>query len=261
MATPNLIYDVGVHDGEDTAYYLHKGFNVVGIEANPEMVAAVKRRFDHAIAQGTLQLVEVGVADREGYLNFYVCNESSDWSSFNPNKAASGGFSNKVVEVKTTKFSTILRRYGVPYYCKIDIEGHDPVCLRGIDPNDKPQFISIEMSHTIGDRDIATLRDLGYNRFKIISQSNFAPANVLLDKFARSLPKMVTWRVRRLEGKFLGRLSDGSWNFRMGSSGPFGDELPGSWHSYEDTVKTWKALHDLDKRHFGGNWFDVHAGV
>ena len=32
---PDLIYDVGMHNGSDTAYYLHKGFRVLAIEANP----------------------------------------------------------------------------------------------------------------------------------------------------------------------------------------------------------------------------------
>ena len=29
----NLIYDIGVNKGEDTEFYLNKGFRVVGIEA------------------------------------------------------------------------------------------------------------------------------------------------------------------------------------------------------------------------------------
>ena len=34
----NLIYDVGMSNGDDTAYYLHRGFRVVAIEANPLLV-------------------------------------------------------------------------------------------------------------------------------------------------------------------------------------------------------------------------------
>ena len=34
----DLIYDVGMHNGDDTAYYLHKGFRVIAIDANPAMV-------------------------------------------------------------------------------------------------------------------------------------------------------------------------------------------------------------------------------
>ena len=38
MYDPNLIYDVGLHLGEDTEYYLKKGFRVIAFEANPELV-------------------------------------------------------------------------------------------------------------------------------------------------------------------------------------------------------------------------------
>ena len=35
----DLIMDVGMHRGEDAEFYLKKGFRVVGVEANPELVA------------------------------------------------------------------------------------------------------------------------------------------------------------------------------------------------------------------------------
>ena len=31
---PELIYDVGMHNGDDTAYYLHRGFRVIAVEAS-----------------------------------------------------------------------------------------------------------------------------------------------------------------------------------------------------------------------------------
>jgi Methyltransferase FkbM domain len=134
----------------------------------------------------------------------------------NPDKAATGGKTNKAIKVRTVKFSSILQKYGVPYYCKIDIEGNDRICLQGIDPQDKPAYLSIEMSHTIGDRDIASLQELGYRRFKILSQANFAPANAQIDRVARSLPRQMTWRMRRLEGKLFGKFREGQWDFKMG---------------------------------------------
>ena len=38
----NLIYDVGLHRGEDTDFYLKMGFGVVAVEANPELIAQCK---------------------------------------------------------------------------------------------------------------------------------------------------------------------------------------------------------------------------
>jgi hypothetical protein len=42
---PKLIYDVGMHNGDDTAYYLRRGFRVIAIEPNPALVATAAERF------------------------------------------------------------------------------------------------------------------------------------------------------------------------------------------------------------------------
>ena len=48
MIYEDLIYDVGLHIGQDTAFYLEKGFRVVAIEANPVLAHQVAVRFAHA---------------------------------------------------------------------------------------------------------------------------------------------------------------------------------------------------------------------
>src|SRR5258705_4089288 len=42
---PQLIYDVGAHEGQDTAFYLKKGFKVVAIEASPQLSAKLSEKF------------------------------------------------------------------------------------------------------------------------------------------------------------------------------------------------------------------------
>jgi hypothetical protein len=39
----NLIFDIGMHVGEDTRYYLNTGFDVIAIEANPFLVEKSKK--------------------------------------------------------------------------------------------------------------------------------------------------------------------------------------------------------------------------
>jgi len=50
MPIERLIYDVGMNNGDDSAYYLSLGFRVVAIEANPELVEQAKLRFAREIA-------------------------------------------------------------------------------------------------------------------------------------------------------------------------------------------------------------------
>ena len=37
-----LIYDIGFHKGEDTLFYLLKGYNVVAVDADIELIKKVK---------------------------------------------------------------------------------------------------------------------------------------------------------------------------------------------------------------------------
>ena len=72
----DLIYDVGMHNGDDTAYYLHKGFRVVAIEANPVCVQACEKRFADAIRLGRLRIINVGITRERGEAEFSGCTAS-----------------------------------------------------------------------------------------------------------------------------------------------------------------------------------------
>ena len=60
---PNLIYDVGLHHGQDTDFYLNKAYRAVAFEANPGKAAFCLERFATEIADGRLTLVEGAVTE------------------------------------------------------------------------------------------------------------------------------------------------------------------------------------------------------
>jgi hypothetical protein len=53
----DLVYDVGMSRGEDTEFYLKKGYRVVGFEADPLLLDRCRRRFATALAGGQLNIV------------------------------------------------------------------------------------------------------------------------------------------------------------------------------------------------------------
>ncbi len=59
----DLIYDVGFHHGEDTEFYLAKGFKVVAIEAHPGLYRAGLEKFADHIESGRLVLLNLAVAE------------------------------------------------------------------------------------------------------------------------------------------------------------------------------------------------------
>lgn len=259
---PQLVYDVGMHNGDDTAYYLHKGYRVVGIEANPWLAEQATQRFAAELRDGRLSLVNAGIAERNEEATFWICDDVSVWSSFDRSIASRKGSRHYPIKIQCRRFPEILDEFGTPYYCKIDIEGSDWLCLEGLEGRDTPAFVSIEMSHETGDRDIETLGQLGYRRFKMIDQRDFSVASRLVESMRRLLPERGRWRFESLNRTLRGRSRDGSWVFREGSSGPFGDDTPGRWVDRVRTLSMWRYLRDLDRR-LGtsglGGWFDIHA--
>jgi hypothetical protein len=61
----DLIIDIGMHNGDDTNYYLHRGFNVLSIEAAPTIVQHAKDRFSEYIQKGKLEILNIAIADTE----------------------------------------------------------------------------------------------------------------------------------------------------------------------------------------------------
>ena len=59
----DLIYDVGMHKGEDAEFYLRKGFRVVAFEANPELIASCKQRLRDFLDHGQLTIVEGAIVE------------------------------------------------------------------------------------------------------------------------------------------------------------------------------------------------------
>ena len=143
----DLVFDVGLHKGEDAEFYLKKGFRVVGIEADPANCAIAQERLQPYVASGQLTLPNVAIATEAGPITFYRTSRHSVWGT-SPEWAARNarmrGTSTELT-VEGIEFGQLLERYGCPYYLKIDIEGADLLCLKGLLPFDaRPAHISLE---------------------------------------------------------------------------------------------------------------------
>ena len=167
-----LVYDIGLHNGGDTRHYLKEGCRVIAIDANPAMCAAAAAEFRSYVDSHQLTILNCGIAEQVGKLEFWICDDVTEWSSFNRELASRNGSQHHNVQVDCIPIQEIIGRFGVPDYMKIDIEGSDMYCLKGLTKETAPRYISIEMYHQAGDLEIRSLHELGYRRFKIICQNN-----------------------------------------------------------------------------------------
>lgn len=276
--TGDLIYDVGMNNGDDTAYYLHKGFRVLAVEADPVLVAAAHERFAEPIRQGRLQVVNCAIGPRDEDAEFWICEDRSEWNSFDRAIASREGRPHHSITVPCRRFRGLLEEYGLPYYLKVDIEGHDHYCVQDLAPGHLPPYLSIEMG---GFESLLTLRDLGYTGFKLITQNDHTQlvcdpfsTRQLVKRRLRSYPSLfrLGQRISGLRTRVLpqrnastnghGPAPGGGWTFNFGSSGPFADDTDGPWQTLEAVAHTWVAF-QLGQSRYGlptfDVWHDVHA--
>lgn len=233
-----LVYDVGAHDGEDTAGYLASGYRVVAIEANPTLAGELERRFAADVAAARLTVLPVGIHERPGETTFFV-SSNDQLSSFDEAQATQYGETATPVVVPLVPFGAVLTGHGVPHYLKVDIEGMDHVVIDSLRGPNLPTYISTEI-----DRRHATtvrkLRRLGYRRFKLIRQRDHQPATPAAALRSR-----------------LGRARAADRDHH--SSGPFGEATPGWW--LPPSIAWVHALLFLGYHRFTGRerWHDLHA--
>jgi FkbM family methyltransferase len=277
-----VVFDIGMHDGSDTAFYLHQGYAVVAVEADPILAAQGRQRFLREIDAGQLTILNVGIAAEAATATFWICEDHSVWNSFDKRIATRNGSRCHPVQIETWRFSDVLKTFGVPEYAKIDIEGHDALCVRDLDRGTLPRFISVE-SECVADGETLTpsravamldlLREAGYTRFKLVSQDDFRTVGYpdrwrwvrrLVDSAAYGKLRVpgLAALARRLSHR--GRLhARNAFAFACGSTGPWGAGLPGRWSDYETARATYLALRDeyfnrVDVKTYSF-WFDWHA--
>lgn len=230
----DLVFDIGAHNGDDTAYYLHRDFRVVSVEANPMLVEDIRARFGPEQTDGRLTVLNVGIAACAGTLPFWVNDDESVWSSFDRDLGGRHGSRCHSVPIPCVPLASLIAAHGIPQYIKIDIEGYDRVCLDSLNAKNRPRYISCEVTH--GDGLIERLAELGYCRFKLVNQGTFTDAppvfdHQLLSRGLRKICAQVSAAKRLIPN---GIRSDfdtfaeaGGYRLPPGSSGPFWREHVG----------------------------------
>jgi len=226
----DLIYDVGLHAGEDSLFYLLKGFRVVAVDANPAMCRLAGDRLARFVRTGQLRIVNAAIADRRGRLTFFE-NAKSDWSTlvreWDEQNAARGSRSREVT-VEGITLADLVAEHGDAYYMKIDIEGMDRCALETLATVAvRPKYVSLESAFPRDPSfdgvkaEFDTLTHLGYDRFKIVAQH----------RVEEQLPPNPA-----AAGEYF------PYKFDAGSSGLFGEEAPGDWMDLASALEAFRAI-------------------
>lgn len=264
------IFDVGFNNGDDSAYYLSLGYNVIAVEANSALAEQGRQRFGAEVQSGRLTILSSAIWQTDGeILPFYANDTDSEWSSLDPTNGKRGGRYH-VIDVPTITIRSLFAEYGVPHYLKVDIEGADGLVVHGLPKESAlPLYFSCELGE--GKDFVDLLYGLGYEQFKLLNQETLTQSTEIGE---RELP----YRVLRKAGTYypplcavIAALPDvlrparETWDpprdksFPAASSGPFGENAAGSWVSADRMRSRIKGLFAGQARSGRMRRYDLHA--
>lgn len=123
----SLCFDIGANVGAKSEVLLEVGARVVAIEPNSRLFPELLTRFG---GNPRWQLLASALSSENGIGELHI-NTASALSSFDDQWKGGGGFQD-VQRVPIVTLDQVIESYGLPYYCKIDVEGWEHEVLSGL---------------------------------------------------------------------------------------------------------------------------------
>lgn len=138
MRKGDLVFDVGAHVGDRTAAFAALGARVIALEPQPGVLELLRRLVgnDHRVT-----VVAEAVGRQPGTARLAVSRRNPTVSTLAEGWRSSIGEANPgfadvrwqdSVEVPVTTLDRLIDTYGMPAFCKIDVEGWEAEVLAGL---------------------------------------------------------------------------------------------------------------------------------
>jgi FkbM family methyltransferase len=134
IKTGNLCFDIGASYGNRTATFLDLGAKVVTIEPQSSVANYLMKKFGEKIV-----LINKAVGSKNEFRTMFI-NKNTALSSFSEDwiseVSKSRRFRNqkwqKKIVVEVITLDTLIEKFGIPDFCKIDVEGFEIEVLKGL---------------------------------------------------------------------------------------------------------------------------------
>ncbi len=144
----DLVFDIGANIGHYTKIFYELGANVICLEPQPYCVKKLESEF---ASDPKIKIVDKGVASYEREMELNIDLENHATATFSEKFIKEGPFNNrkwdKKVVVQMTTLDKLIVQFGVPKYCKIDVEGFELEVIKGL--SQQIPLISFEYSRSM----------------------------------------------------------------------------------------------------------------
>lgn len=143
----DLCFDIGANNGAKTESFLALGARVICVEPQDNCVRMLKYKYEK---NSNVVIIDKALSSSNGEKKIFIPAAStlSSMSEEFIKKTKQTRFSeydwSKEVVCKTTTLDDLIVSYGIPKFCKIDVEGYELEVLKGL--TNKIPYISIEFT-------------------------------------------------------------------------------------------------------------------
>lgn len=164
----DIYFDIGANIGDEADFFVQRGMAVVCVEPQPDLANRLVQRFSGI---SRVNVVPMALGQRAGVALMSISSATPTLSTF-ASHWKQGRFAgyvwDKTAEVKMITLDDLVRDFGVPRYCKIDVEGFEREVLAEL--SRRIGIISYEytsefMGHAL--EVLLHLLNLGYRSFNL----------------------------------------------------------------------------------------------
>lgn len=197
----DLCFDIGANVGTYTKFFLKLGAKVVCVEPQQD---CIKRLKDYFGKNKNVVILEKALGDHKGSGKLAICDDMDTISTLSKKWREESRWSKlfkwtRTQNISITTLDNLIQLYGLPIFCKIDVEGFELEVLKGLSKRIK--YISFEFTKEFFDDAIKCvnyLLSIGNVKFNCSIGGSF---NLLFSKWVT--PKTLYRRLESTKDKFL----------------------------------------------------------